>query len=452
MSPHARNNFALRDDEGDRVSLSDSDRDGEVVSSTSSSSSRSSSIKSSHLGIGKLAGRAEGAARYILDSPADEHKVEALWSLAQEHLRVYQIERYAGLDVPEWVPRVSEHHWQAASVVLKKFTVRNLVNAMFACADEPGLDGGKRYVAAAVCACAIEADKLDADGEDKEEALAWSLQALASTWASYLLWPFFARRSVYVETSSDSEDSGIATPTQDDVAASGMNKDSRCKRNLRNLVFQRDGFKCVMTGCFDVLMRHLKLAPQGSRFDKLEYRLVSGTSDILRHYCQLPSKYLDTPELLDTPQNAFSLIPHFHRAWDAFHWCLHPTAVANCYAMKIYNPSAVHTDLYGIPTDYEFRFKDHSNNASGKLPRNAGAVSVDPPDPDLLRLHAALAGVFHSTGAARVFHWIVQRREPGDPPVPSADGESFMERIVDPQGHQLWQSVAAMWSNNVVPV
>ena len=100
---------------------------------------------------------------------------------------IYQIERYAGLDVPEWVPRVSEPHWQA---VVEKFTVRNLVNAMFASADELGLEGGKRYVAAAVCACAIEADKLDSDGElDKEEALAWSLQALASTWASYLLWP-----------------------------------------------------------------------------------------------------------------------------------------------------------------------------------------------------------------------------------------------------------------------
>ena len=117
--------------------------------------------------------------------------------------------------------------------------------------------------------------------------------------------------------------------------------------------------------------------------------------------------------------------------------------------MKVYNRLVVHTDRHGIPPDYELKFKDQSNeiplNASGRRPHIA--VSVDLPDPNLLRLHAALAGVFHLTNVVCIFRLIEKRsREPGSPPVPSADGEAFMKSIVEPEGDQLWQSVAMIWS------
>ena len=118
--------------------------------------------------------------------------------------------------------------------------------------------------------------------------------------------------------------------------------------------------------------------------------------------------------------------------------------------MKVYNRLVVHTDRHRIPPDYELKFKDQSNeiplNASGR--RLHIAASVDLPDPNLLRLHAALAGVFHLTNVVYIFRLIAKRsREPGSPPVPSADGDAFMKSIVESEGDQLWQSVAMMWSH-----
>lgn len=127
----------------------------------------------------------ERATREIL---ASDDKVEELWGRAQTHLRVFTMEKYASVDIPDWVRRVSEH---PAHHVL---TVQKLITAMYVTADDLGLDQGKRYVAAAVCACASEAANRnmdqDGDGEDtKNMALATALQGLASTWAAYLLWP-----------------------------------------------------------------------------------------------------------------------------------------------------------------------------------------------------------------------------------------------------------------------
>ena len=131
------------------------------------------------------------ATRDILTSSADEHTMEALWSLAQKHLLVFEMERYAGLDTPNWVRRAISDHAARMPVprVYKTLTVRKLVSAMYTTAEDLGLEKGKRYVAAAVCACAIYANTMDAGDESKNEALAVALQTLASTWAAYLLWP-----------------------------------------------------------------------------------------------------------------------------------------------------------------------------------------------------------------------------------------------------------------------
>ncbi len=101
--------------------------------------------------------------------------------------------------------------------------------------------------------------------------------------------------------------------------------------------------------------------------------------------------------------------------------------------------------IHKIPESFEITFKDYSDdvpvNASGKRPHNA--VSVDLPDRDLLRMHAALAEVIHMSGAVRVFLSILYT-PPGRTPTsssPRADGEAFMKGIVDPEVHQLSQSV-----------
>ncbi len=70
------------------------------------------------------------------------------------------------------------------------------------------------------------------------------------------------------------------------------------------------------------------------------------------------------------------------------------------------------------------------------------AVGVELPDPELLRLHAALTGVLRMSGAAGVFKLIMERQNPGNPPVPSADGEAFMKEIIDPELRDLREAVA----------
>ncbi|TBU36838.1 hypothetical protein BD309DRAFT_1067632, partial [Dichomitus squalens] len=74
-------------------------------------------------------------------------------------------------------------------------------------------------------------------------------------------------------------------------------------------------------------------------------------------------------------------------------------------------------------------------------------MGIELPDPELFRLHAALAGVLHTSGAADIFNLIVYRRNPSQPPVPSADGEAFFKEIVeDNELGALRRSIAAMWS------
>ena len=104
--------------------------------------------------------------------------------------------------------------------------------------------------------------------------------------------------------------------------------------------------------------------------------------------------------------------------------------ISNRYVVKVYNHQATHLFMYGLPEDLEIAFKDHSDeipihDKSGK--RIHIAVSVALPDPELLRLHAALAGVFHLSGAVDVFRLIARR----------ADGDAFMQSVVEPEGDQL---------------
>ena len=131
----------------------------------------------------------------ILTSPAEQDKFENLYRRAQEHLNVFDDPRYSHLDAPHWVARV----WPKTALRSTRFTVRNVVKAMYDTAADLGLDrlgpGGGRYVAAAICACAadansgVESESAGSSSVENAEVLAMSLQRLASTWAAFLLWP-----------------------------------------------------------------------------------------------------------------------------------------------------------------------------------------------------------------------------------------------------------------------
>ncbi|KAI1783474.1 hypothetical protein LXA43DRAFT_903492, partial [Ganoderma leucocontextum] len=150
-------------------------------------------------------------------------------------------------------------------------------------------------------------------------------------------------------------------------------------------------------------------------------------------YCRLDPKYLDDMDFMDRPENAISLIHHFHETFDSFLWCLKPTTTPNRYEVKEYDP--ILTYMYTYPVPAYITFEDHTIE---------DAVAAAP-HPELLRLHAALTGVLRMSGAAGVFELIMDRRGPGNPPVPSADGEAFLKEVMDPEVQELWESVAGMW-------
>ena len=119
---------------------------------------------------------------------ADEgHSFNDLHSLAQKHLKIFDDPAYSRLDEPDWLKRATSH--TSAQPKLRFFTVRNLVNTMFHVAKDLELEKGQRYVAAAICACAVEANAAGSSPEEKQKRLARNLQRLASTWAGFLLWP-----------------------------------------------------------------------------------------------------------------------------------------------------------------------------------------------------------------------------------------------------------------------
>ncbi|TBU29339.1 hypothetical protein BD311DRAFT_806330 [Dichomitus squalens] len=421
--------------------------------------------------------------RTILESSAESDRDDALYARAQRHLQVLNDPLYNQYDTPQWVRRRAS---SARAVLFQGFTVRGLIKAMYATAEDLGLERGKRYVSAAICACADDARRAP-DNVDRLEFLAQGLGRLASTWAAFMLWPFYAQQENAELIVGLDDISGNATPTEtntesiiDDV---GLSKNR--SGELRGDVGRREGHRSVITGDMDVYLS-TRNRPEGVATAYLEVahifkralvvynrntakqrtRSITATLEILQHYCQLDEKYVKDIGLLDSPVNAFLVDSgSVHKAFDDFLWCLKPTEIPNQYEYKEYD-HAINL-RYNMPT--VVAFKDHSiedadtaistqsstdnpsepgtSRASRHRKRPHDAMGVELPDPELFRLHAALAGVLNMSGAAGIFQLIMDRQNPGQPPVPSADGEAFFKEIVeDNELGALRQSIAEMWS------
>ncbi|KAI0779256.1 hypothetical protein C8Q74DRAFT_1216821 [Fomes fomentarius] len=141
---------------------------------------------------------------------ASMDKVEDLWSRAQQHFLVFHMQTNVSFDTPKWLQGVPVY--TASLPIGKTLTVQGLIKAMYMVADDLNFDNGKQYIVAAVCACANEA--ANTEDEDQKAAPAKALQHLASTWAAYLLWPFYAKQDNPIQTSDISQH---ATPTRDYV-------------------------------------------------------------------------------------------------------------------------------------------------------------------------------------------------------------------------------------------
>ncbi|TBU28371.1 hypothetical protein BD311DRAFT_758515, partial [Dichomitus squalens] len=180
---------------------------------------------------------------------------------------------------------------------------------MYATTEDLGLERGKRYVSAAICACADDARQAP-NNADPLEFLARSLERLASTWVAFMLWPFYAQQE-QVEPSVCLDDvSGNATPTgtttKSTMDDAGLSKNrsgdlrgdvsiTTCMPGRFSVVLigfqvgRREGHRCILTGHMDEVAHIFKraLMVYNRNTTKQGTRSITATLEILQHYCQL---------------------------------------------------------------------------------------------------------------------------------------------------------------------
>ncbi|KAM5539566.1 hypothetical protein V8D89_006675 [Ganoderma adspersum] len=434
----------------------------------------------------------------ILASPAEQDKFENLYRRAQEHLNVFDDPRYSHLDTPQWVTRV----WPKTALCGTRFTVRNVVKAMYDTAADLGFDrlgpGGRRYVAAAICACAdnasagVESESASPLSPENAEVLAQSLQRLESTWAALLLWPFYAhgwqkKRVVYP---SNRASAGATSSTPPWFRAPGESECESLRRSpqsegdLEKKVLSRDGNRCVLSGfidrchyerlmwagCTDLpdgyqddlnTVRSFKRllavysSPSGSQSGRDEFDSMAVTLEILQHYCQLDRKYVDDAVLMDRPTNAVTVTPHFQKRFECLMLCLKPTLVR--LILQIRHSAPDHVQKYTRDeSDSQRTAPREPPSASNPEPgealqsppsrpqptqrepaRSEAATDAEPelPDPALIRVHATLVGVLHLSGAYTTFgRLFLELEDSGHLAYPSPGGSAFWRSVVEYEG------------------
>ena len=124
-----------------------------------------------------------------------------LYKQAQKLILVLLDDRFGIYNKPAWISRARTGRGRNRPDD-DGYSTSRMLNAMLAAADDLQLSAGRRYVSAAVCACALEAvganDSMDGSLGDHTEAerlgrLAQMLEGLANTWVAFLLWPCESR-------------------------------------------------------------------------------------------------------------------------------------------------------------------------------------------------------------------------------------------------------------------
>ncbi|KAI1785146.1 hypothetical protein LXA43DRAFT_1100654 [Ganoderma leucocontextum] len=232
-------------------------------------------------------------------------------------LSIFDDPRYAHLDLPDWVRRVTPN-----GAVRHGFTARKFIRVMRDTASNLSLVDGERYVLDAVCACADNDSDMSSAGlglkhspEKEQEALARRLQRLASTWIAFLLWPLYAY-----------EDHGVSiTRTQQQY---GM---TLAERRLHDeaSVLRREGHRCFLSGGWDRSYWRAFAMPD-SDVDGSDQQRKSAivTLEMVRRYGQLSDKYLWDADLMDRPESAVALSFHYASQLQSFAFALVPTGVA----------------------------------------------------------------------------------------------------------------------------
>ncbi|TFY56058.1 hypothetical protein EVG20_g9078 [Dentipellis fragilis] len=336
---------------------------------------------------------------------------EDLRERANKHLRVLTLDSFEKYNMPKWITRVplptgTDRH---------RFNMKRLFDAMYQTASELSLISGARYVSAAICACAALAASMPQ--EKQLEQLAAELCKLGGTWVAYMLWPFLGNSKPQTNLE---EPSAAATPTIKETSDSMSDGNPvRREEKFRDEVLLRDNYTCCITGAVQTdapahlnlqgtwIVKALEAAHifrrsvsvfQPGNADKGKRASLAATYDILRHYCQLDANIAETMSQMDGAHNGIVLEHNAHQAFDDFGFCLQAEEEANTYRLKIY------TAL---------------------------------PSPELLRLHAALTGVFNLSAAAGFLELFKNPSDSEGPAVGSDYGEDFEYEVIEYDGDKI---------------
>ncbi|KAG1852150.1 hypothetical protein DFJ58DRAFT_728699 [Suillus subalutaceus] len=182
------------------------------------------------------------------------------------------------------------------------------------------------------------------------------------------------------------------------------------RSRLRNLISERDGDKCVVTGTLNVhkgpypsedIEGYLEAAHILRRYivhDHCGNNHIAGTINIIKHHTKLPEKIMDDlAGIIDNPENGMLLDITMYRRFNSYAWCLHPPCTGSIMFLW-----------------------DHSQ------------TGIELPDLRFIALHAAVAHVLHLSDPSEIIDKVYNAFFDKGFTVPSgnrASGEDFLIRL-----------------------
>ncbi|KAF8187133.1 hypothetical protein BJ912DRAFT_1042888 [Pholiota molesta] len=335
-----------------------------------------------------------------------------------------------------------------------------VMSAMLAFAQDCGGAKGTRYVASAVIACSGK-------GGDDDDVV-HALVSLGVTWLTHFLFVFKTGMHYENHANRNLRESGCPFQSKSSGGTGGSGSPSSYKR-----VIARDGYRCPVTEFQD--LSHPK---RTKGVLKVELR----KAHIL---CRLVNN-LATDEMLDSAsftiqfssaQTAFDILAHLtHLQFETLDELNnHIDDPSNSYAPCI-RLLLVELKENGGRTPDVYTFIDFSDGCLCRLPKDNLVVLTDHsddvsatassthtgnqterialPNPDYLAVHAAIAGILHTSGAGEFFDEVLEGRDGSmdseDTAVPPVRSWPELERMMEEEA--LRKAVAEALNSIVVAV
>ncbi|KAM5542143.1 hypothetical protein V8D89_004016 [Ganoderma adspersum] len=391
----------------------------------------------------------------------------ALHNDAERHLKVLALSSFTDINQPPWVRRI-QPFWGFPIT----YTSSKLFDALYQTADELGFICGRRYVSAAVCLCAYrtEIEVGTAPLEDAPKRKAEALSQLASEWIAFMLWSSFvngAKAGAGDELLE--EELGSLPESPEEMPLQSYN--GRPLVDGEHLL-KRCGYTCFMSGYVhncappellygpvrvtvtDLHVAHIFRPSSAARDCSMTVEDEAVTSVILKHYCYpVCVDGVEVIEVVAEARNSLLMWADTCSAFNSFRWRLRPTPVPDQYHIDVYERNRAGTQYVVNPIAFKDHTHEYPSSSRSESPQTSAAPpssstrrrgnstgpprahDVDLPSADLLRVHAALAGVLQLSGAITAFDAIFSSLALfAKPCIPGASGSAFLRSVVAYEG------------------